>query len=485
MSAMGRSYAHILAWIHERCWAIDPAYLRLVDGIVHERIVHGRPSDDEIAARIAAQVGEVGQRLGARDVGAVRIIPIYGPILPRSGPIEQASGITTLEDLRSTIGEAIADRSVERIVLDVDSPGGAVDGLPEFAAWLRGQRDRKPITAVANTLMTSAAYWIAAQASEIVASPSAVVGSIGTVAIHEDHSRADEAAGWKVTLISSDPAKIWGNEYEPLSEEARADIQGRVDAFARMFVRDVAAGRRTSPQVVADQYSGGRVLLAADALAAGMVDRIASYEDTVGALVRQTSSRSRSRAEGGAIRIEAKPLPPHRTETSDGPWDAAEHERRLPSGDGAGTVLRRAYAWVDPDGDPDVKASYKFIHHEVSPDGVPGPANLRACATGRAVLAGARGGTTIPAEDRAGVWEHLAAHERDAGREVPEFQGSTTPVDLAARLAALPPLPERQAWAAQLKERTNGLRRPQHAPDGRRAARLPGQAHRSAHRDRG
>lgn len=461
-----RSYAHVLAWIHGRCWAIDPAYLRLVDAIVHERVDIGRPSAAEIEARIAAQIGEVGQRLGARDVGTTRVIPVYGPILPRSGPIEQASGLTTLEDLRAAIGEAVADRTVERIVLDVDSPGGAVDGLTEFATWLRAQRARKPITAIANTQMTSAAYWIAAQASEIVATPSAVVGSIGTVAIHEEHSRADEAQGWKVTLVSSDPAKIWGNEYEPLSEEARADIQGRVDAFARMFVRDVAAGRGVGVGDVTDRYSGGRVLMASDALKAGMVDRIASYEDVVAAAARPAGPRPATRASvtdlpvtaTGTVRIEAKPLPPHETETSDAPWDAAEHERRLPSGDGAAPVLRRAYAWVDPEGDPNVKASYRFLHHEVSAAGEPGPANLQACATGRAVLNGARGGTTIPAEDRAGVWDHLAAHERDAGREVPEFQGSTTPVDLAARLAALPPPSERTVWAAKLKERTNGLR---------------------------
>ncbi len=477
-----RSYAHILAWVHGRVWALDPGYLRLIDGILHERVAVGRPPEETIEARIRAQLGEVGQRLGARDVGSTRVVPVYGPIVPRSGPIEQASGLTTLEDLRAAIGEALADRSVERIVLDVDSPGGAVDGLPEFAGWLRSQRARKPIVAVANTQMTSAAYWIAAQTSEIVASPSAVVGSIGTVAIHEEHSQADAASGWTVTLIASDPAKVWGNEYEPLSEEARADIAGRVDAFAAMFVRDVAAGRRISPSDVVERYSGGRVLLASDALAAGMVDRVATYEDVVAAA--RPSLRATAQAESATIRIGATALPPHETETSDGPWDAAEHERRLPSGDGAAPLLRRAYAWVDPDGDPDVKASYRFLHHEVGRDGEPGPANLTACATGRAVLAGARGGTTIPVADRPGVWDHLAAHERDAGREVPDFEGSTTPVDLAARLAALPPPPTRRAWAAQLKERTNGLRRPQHAPDGRRAARLPGHAHGSPRRDR-
>ncbi|WP_200853980.1 hypothetical protein, partial [Klebsiella pneumoniae] len=83
---------------------------------------------------------------------------------------------------------------------------------------------------------------------------------------------------------------------------------------------------------------------------------------------------------------------------------------------------RRAYAWRDPDADPSTKSAYKFIHHEVSEDGEPGPANLTACSAGIAVLNGGRGGADIPDSDREGVWRHLAAHLRDAGREPPELQ---------------------------------------------------------------
>ena len=95
-------------------------------------------------------------------------------------------------------------------------------------------------------------------------------------------------------------------------------------------------------------------------------------------------------------------------------------EKKL--GDAPAKVLRRAYAWVDPDGDPDAKASYKFIHHEVGSGGQVGPANVRACRSGIGVLNGARGGADIPARDRKGIHTHLAKHLRDAEEEPPPLK---------------------------------------------------------------
>lgn len=115
---------------------------------------------------------------------------------------------------------------------------------------------------------------------------------------------------------------------------------------------------------------------------------------------------------------------PHDTATSEASWDGPANEQRLPSPMSVETA-RNAYAWIDENRIEDgeiVKNAARFIHHEVNADGTPGAANLIACSTGIGVLNGARGGTTIPAADRQGVWEHLAAHLRDADREPPLLQ---------------------------------------------------------------
>ena len=114
----------------------------------------------------------------------------------------------------------------------------------------------------------------------------------------------------------------------------------------------------------------------------------------------------------------------HHTETSDGAWDGPKAEAALPS---EAAALRKAFAWVDPDGDPDAKSSYKFIHHNAG-----GAANVKACVTGIGVLNGGRGGANIPDDQRKGVWAHLAAHLRDADVEPPELKGELRLVDHVA-----------------------------------------------------
>lgn len=110
-------------------------------------------------------------------------------------------------------------------------------------------------------------------------------------------------------------------------------------------------------------------------------------------------------------------------QTSDAAWDGPKNEANLSNDDGA-EVYKKAFAWVDPDGDPDKKSSYKFIHHEVSADGTVGAANTQACVTAIGILNGGRGGTSVPDDDRQGVYNHLAQHVKDAGEEPPALKAA-------------------------------------------------------------
>ncbi|WP_262058525.1 HK97 family phage prohead protease [Streptomyces sp. STR69] len=120
-----------------------------------------------------------------------------------------------------------------------------------------------------------------------------------------------------------------------------------------------------------------------------------------------------------AVAEERGALAVHSTDTSDSSWDGPANSSDLP---GSESALRQAHAWVDPDGDADAKASYRLIHHFVDPDGNVGAASTAACTTAIGVLNGARGGTTIPEEDRAAVYKHLARHLKDAGIKAPELK---------------------------------------------------------------
>ncbi len=114
------------------------------------------------------------------------------------------------------------------------------------------------------------------------------------------------------------------------------------------------------------------------------------------------------------------PIRAHGTDTSTSRWSGPRNEAKL--GDAPAATLRQAYAWVDPEGDPDTKSAYKFIHHEVRRGVEVGAANVKACRSGIGILNGGRGGANIPDADRKGVWNHLARHLRDAGEDPPPLK---------------------------------------------------------------
>ncbi|HVA85236.1 MAG TPA: S49 family peptidase [Candidatus Saccharimonadales bacterium] len=299
-SPRGR-YAHVARAVFERPWALQPSMLKVMADLLRFRVAGGVLSPDDLANRLAAAKAQNGDRAGGVAVGPVAVIPLYGVISQRSSMMSDTSGGTSIDEARQSLRAALRDPQVLAIVFDIDSPGGAVDGVPEFAAELRSLRNgAKPIVAQVDTLCASAAYWLAANMTEIVCTPSGEVGSIGVFAVHEDISAADEMAGVKVTYISAGPFKVEGNPDEPLAEPARAYMQGQVDTFYGMFLGDVAKGRGVTVDAIAATYGQGRTLLARKAQSAGMVDRIDTLEGTIARLTPAVAA-GKQRARSGSV----------------------------------------------------------------------------------------------------------------------------------------------------------------------------------------
>ena len=272
-------YPRILKAVFDRPWAIERSALDVIVDLARMRADGRMLAEDEIRRRIDAAGN--GPRNGGSRAASIAVIPLYGVISHRQSLLSATSGGTSIDELGASFRSALNDESVAGIVLDVDSPGGSVDGIEELAAQIRGARGGKPIVAVANSMTASAALWLAAQADELVVTPTGMVGSIGVIAIHEDFSKMDEMAGVKTSIFTSSPYKAEGNEYQPLTDEASAEIQAQVDYFGRMFERSVARGRGVPVDTVRSDYGQGRVFNADQALAAGLVDRIDTLENTV------------------------------------------------------------------------------------------------------------------------------------------------------------------------------------------------------------
>lgn len=282
-------YEHLVAFALEHPWAITPAMRSIVAGILARRIAGEDPDDAVIAAAIQARA--------TRDYpvatgGSVAVIPIFGVIAPRMNMLSDMSGGTSFESLSKQLSAAVADPNVKSIVLDVDSPGGNVAGATEFAREVLKARTQKKIYAHANHTMASAAYWPSACATEVIASPSAMVGSIGVYVLHDDISAALDSIGIKREIFTAGKYKGEGADGGPLSEDARAHIQALIDGAYNRFVGDVAKGRGVSAADVRKGYGEGRAVNADDAKVCGLIDRVATFADTLARAMNESGRPS-------------------------------------------------------------------------------------------------------------------------------------------------------------------------------------------------
>ena len=262
------SDAYRLLAAESAIWAMAPAHL--------EALAATLARGDKLAVRHPGAAP-------TRSRGATAVIPIIGPLRRRPSLLMQLLGLgeeSTYGAIGRNLNVALADRQVENIVLQIDSPGGTVGGLPELADALARAGRTKPITAVADGLAASAAFWLASQAGRFVATPSAELGSVGVFLLHIDASRMADAEGLTPTFIASDisPFKTEGNELEPLTDEAKNFLQGEVNTIGQSFVRAVARGRKVSESTVTTLFGKGRMVLAPAAHRVGMVDGIETFD---------------------------------------------------------------------------------------------------------------------------------------------------------------------------------------------------------------
>ena len=143
----------------------------------------------------------------ARTADGVAIIPVLDTLVNRGAWLDSRSGLTSYEGIAAQLRAAGQDPDVRSVLLDISSPGGEAAGMAGLADLIRSVRQTKLITAFVNDMAASAAYGIASAASEIVISPTSIVGSIGVVMLHADRSGELAAQGVKARPRWRHPAR--------------------------------------------------------------------------------------------------------------------------------------------------------------------------------------------------------------------------------------------------------------------------------------
>jgi len=171
---------------------------------------------------------------------------------------------TVYSDINKALKDAEENSNIDRIQLNINSPGGEIDGFFDTVAVL--QSVTKPMTANVTNLAASAAYAIASQADSItVNNRAARVGSVGVVvSMYVSENVVDITS-------SNAPAK----RPDVMTKEGKAMVREELDALEELFIEAIAEGRGTTTVNVKKNFGRGSVVIADEAKRRGMIDEVA------------------------------------------------------------------------------------------------------------------------------------------------------------------------------------------------------------------
>ena len=231
----------------------------------------------ETPEAIAKEIGRDMNNTNAVSIrDGIAVIKVSGPLFRYANLMTRICGATSYELLAQDFNKALQDVNIKGILLDVDSPGGEVNGCSEIADMIYQARGTKPIIAYASGACCSGAYWIASACDKILAADTAILGSIGVVSIFEKDD--DDKT---IEIVSSQsPYK----RPDINTEEGKAKIQARVDELAEVFIAKVARNRGITAVDVVEKFGAGDVSVGQHAVRSGLADGLASFEGIIAGL---------------------------------------------------------------------------------------------------------------------------------------------------------------------------------------------------------
>ena len=189
------------------------------------------------------------------------------------------SGWRSYSWIMSEFEAALNNDHVKGIAFVFDTPGGVVNGCFDSADYIFKNRDKKPTIAIINEQASSAGYALASACQKIFVPRTAVVGSVGVIALHSDCSGALERWGEKITIIHEGAHKKDGNPYEPLPEEVRNRMQSQIHSTYELFTQTVARNRGMTVAAVTETEA--LVYAGADAVQVGFADEVLSAREAL------------------------------------------------------------------------------------------------------------------------------------------------------------------------------------------------------------
>jgi signal peptide peptidase SppA len=227
--------------------------------------------------------------------GNVGVISISGALVNNDSWMNEYRGTTGYPEIRAALIHAATHAEVKSIVLDINSGGGSVSGVSDTAELISSiNKKMMPVHAFSDGIIASAAYWLGSSARTLSIGQVTEAGSIGVLTVHKEISKMLKAEGINATVLRAGEFKALGNQYEALSDTAKAEIQGQLDQMYEMFAGHVAEARGVTYQVADQKMGQGRVFIGSKAVDVGLVDRISSFDAVVAKAQGEIDSKKKA-----------------------------------------------------------------------------------------------------------------------------------------------------------------------------------------------
>ncbi len=212
----------------------------------------------------------------------VAVITVRGLLSnqPKSGFIKKKPSM--VQEVVSQLRKAESDGNIGAVILKVDSPGGSVTASDQLYHEIAAFKNRTGIKVVAAMMDVAASggYYLSLPADHIQAHPTTLTGSVGVIFIQPRFYGMLDKMGVKIDVNRSGANKDMGSPFREPTEEEERIIQDLTDKLADRFLERVAKHRKPDSQQMKD-IASGRIYLAEDAKAAGLVDSIGYLDDAI------------------------------------------------------------------------------------------------------------------------------------------------------------------------------------------------------------
>ena len=213
----------------------------------------------------------------------IAVIDVDGMMINSSKKGLFSTGENPVSLFIEKLDKAQKDRRVKALVLRLNSPGGTVaasdvmyHALKEFK-----KNSHKPVVAAMLDVTASGAYYLACASDKIIAQPTTITGSIGTIFQTVSFAGTMEKLGIKSQTIKSGKLKSIGSPLHDMNEDERLVLQQIIDHFYNNFLDVVLQGRPDLTRERLKELADGRVFTADQALKTGLIDEIGYLTDAV------------------------------------------------------------------------------------------------------------------------------------------------------------------------------------------------------------